>query len=75
MDTGKAVENVTIALKTLQRLLEQMSQTIGQNQDSLRVTIHNLRSVSENLKELSKTFQQKPYIQIFGNQPKERDLP
>ena len=75
MDTGKAVENVTIALKTLQRLLEQMSQTIGQNQDSLRVTIHNLRAVSENLKELSKTFQQKPYIQIFGNQPKERDLP
>lgn len=75
MDTGKAVENVTVALKTLQRLLEQMSQTIGQNQDSLRVTIHNLRSVSENLKELSKTFQQKPYIQIFGNQPKERDLP
>lgn len=75
MDADKAVDNVTVALQRLQHLLEQMSKMIGQNQDSLRVTIHNLRSVSQNLKELSKTFQEKPYIQIFGNQPKERDLP
>jgi len=75
MDAEAAVDNVTVALKRLQHLLEQMSKMIGQNQDSLRVTIHNLRSVSQNLKELSKTFQEKPYIQIFGNQPEERDLP
>lgn len=75
VDANKAVENVTIALKRLQRLLEQMSETIGQNQDSLRVTIHNLRAVSESLKQMSRTFQEKPYIQIFGSEPKKRDLP
>jgi phospholipid/cholesterol/gamma-HCH transport system substrate-binding protein len=75
MDADKAVDNVTVALKRLQHLLEQMSETIGQNKDSLRVTIQNLRSVSETLKNMSRTFQEKPFIQIFGNQPKERDLP
>lgn len=74
-DAERAVKNVMVALETFQRLLEQMSETIGQNQDSLRVTIHNLRTVSETLKEMSRTFQEKPYIQIFGNQPKERKVP
>jgi phospholipid/cholesterol/gamma-HCH transport system substrate-binding protein len=75
METKKAVKSVTVALNTLQRLLEQVSETIGQNQDAVRVMIHNLRNVSENLKEVSRTFQEKPYIQIFGNQPNERNVP
>lgn len=75
LDADKAIDNVTIALKRLQRLLEQASETIGQNQHSLRVTIYNLRAISENLKELSRTFQEKPYIQLFGNDPKARDTP
>jgi len=75
IEAKEAVDNVTVALKTMQRLLEQLSETIGQNQDALRVTVENIRTVSENLKELSQTFQQKPYIQIFGTQPNERKIP
>lgn len=75
LDTDTALSNLTIALKRFQRLVEQVSETIGQNQHSLRATIYNLRAMSENLKELSRTFQDKPYIQLFGTNPKARDVP
>jgi phospholipid/cholesterol/gamma-HCH transport system substrate-binding protein len=75
IDFKQAINNTTAALETFQRVLDELSQTIGQNQNALRITLHNFRIMSENLKELSQTFQEKPYIQIFGDNPKERKLP
>ena len=75
IDVDKAIAEFVVAVQRLQRLLSEASETISQNQDSLRVTFYNLRTISENLKELSRTFQEKPYIQVFGSSPKERKTP
>ncbi len=75
IDLDQAINNTTAALETFQRVLDELSQTVGQNQNAIRITLHNFRMMSENLKELSQTFQQKPYIQIFGDNPNERNLP
>ncbi len=75
LDIEKSVDRVNVALATLRKLLDQLSQTIGQNQDSFRVIISNVRTVTENLKQISRTFQEKPYIRLFDSDPAERKLP
>lgn len=68
---AKAVE----ALVALEGLLAATTQTVGQNQESIRLAIENLRRASDNLEEITRTFQEKPLIQVFGSEPKERKLP
>jgi phospholipid/cholesterol/gamma-HCH transport system substrate-binding protein len=75
IDIKTAVDHVNVALETLRQLLDRLSQTIAQNQDSFRVIISNIRTVTENLKQISRTFQEKPYIRLFGGDPPERKLP
>ena len=71
----RTVEHVSRTLASLQRVLNGVAETVGQNQESIRLTIQNLRRASDSLRELSRTFQQKPVIQVFGQEPEERDVP
>lgn len=75
LELDRAIDGVLVTLGSLQRLLDGVAQTVGQNQESIRLTIHNLRRASDSLRDLSRTFQEKPVIQVFGREPKERDLP
>ncbi len=75
LEVQRAVTGAVQALAALERLLEATTETVGQNQESIRLAIENLRRASNNLEEITRTFQEKPVIQVFGDKPKERKLP
>jgi phospholipid/cholesterol/gamma-HCH transport system substrate-binding protein len=75
IDLNRAIENISVALGTLQALLENMAQSISGNQDQLRATMFNLRMASESLKELSRSIEQRPSRLFFDEKAEDRRLP
>ncbi|MFU8805440.1 MAG: MlaD family protein [Bradymonadaceae bacterium] len=75
IDLPQAVDDISLALGTLQALLENLSQMVNANHDQLRATMYNVRQASESLKELSRTLQQRPSRLIFDEKAEERTLP
>ncbi|MBA2664894.1 MAG: MCE family protein [Bradymonadaceae bacterium] len=75
LDVKQAVDDVSAALGALNILLENINQTVSQNQDQLRATLYNLRLASDSFKEFSRTLQNRPSRMFFDDQPTERVLP
>ncbi|MFP4597369.1 MAG: MlaD family protein [Persicimonas sp.] len=75
MEMGTTMQKVTTALDTLTVLLDNLSQTVNQNQDQLRATVYNLRVAAESFKELARSLRAKPSRLLFSDEPEPRDLP
>ncbi|MFB6262175.1 MAG: MlaD family protein [Bradymonadaceae bacterium] len=69
------VEHVTVALESFRNVLERVSRMVARNQSTVETTLTNFRRISEDLKEISRTFREKPYIRLFQRKPPERTLP
>lgn len=63
------------AVATLQQLIVELTRSLSQNQEQLRVMMFNLRQTTDNVKDLSRTLKDQPSRLIFDEKPKERDLP
>ncbi len=70
-----AIDALIATAASVRRVLDQSEATLAQNQDAIRSTLENLERASRSLKETSRTFQEKPVIQVFGDEPPERKLP
>lgn len=76
MEVGEAVQRVTATLGTLQVLLQQLTETVGQNQHQISATMQNLRQATQSLKEFSRDLElREKNSLIFGDAPEERELP
>ena len=75
IELRKAVNSVSLTLGSMQLVLEQLTQMIGQNQDELRAAMYNLRLATQSIKEFSRAIQEEPSILIFDEKPKPRKLP
>ncbi len=75
LNAGTAMQKVTVALDTLTTLLQNLSQTVNQNQDQIRATLYNLRQAAESFKELARSLNAKPSRLFFNEKPKQRKLP
>jgi phospholipid/cholesterol/gamma-HCH transport system substrate-binding protein len=75
LEVGNTMEKVTAALDTLTVLLQNLSQTVNQNQDQLRATFYNLRLAAESFKNLARSLQSQPSRLLFDDKPEPRELP
>jgi phospholipid/cholesterol/gamma-HCH transport system substrate-binding protein len=75
LEVGNTMDRVTVALDTLTRLLNNLSQTVNQNQDQLRATLYNFRQAAESFKELARSLRSQPSRLFFDESPEPRDLP
>jgi phospholipid/cholesterol/gamma-HCH transport system substrate-binding protein len=75
LDLTGTVEQLSVTLTSVQRLLAQVVLTMSQNQDQVRATLFNLRRTTDNLKDLSRTLRNDPSKLIFSDKPQERETP
>ena len=75
LDVQRTIDALVDTLSSMRRVLDGTETTLAQNQEAIRTTLENLRRASGSLKETARTFQEKPIIQVFGDEPKERKLP
>jgi phospholipid/cholesterol/gamma-HCH transport system substrate-binding protein len=75
LELQAAVNALVGTLTSMQRVLHSTETTLAQNQEAIKATLDNLRRASSSMKETARTFQEKPMIQLFGDQPQERKLP
>lgn len=75
MEVGNTMDKVTAALDSLTMLLNNLNQTVNQNQDQLRATFYNLRLAAENFKELARSLRSQPSRLLFDEKPEPRELP
>ena len=62
-------------LQTVQLLLQQLAQTMSQNQEHLRAMLFNMRRTTDNLRDLSRDLRDKPSRLVFEDKPEPRKLP
>jgi phospholipid/cholesterol/gamma-HCH transport system substrate-binding protein len=75
VEFAETIEKSAVALDSLTVLLNNLSQTVSQNQDQLRATLFNFRLAAESFKELARSLRAKPSRLLFDDQPKPRELP
>jgi phospholipid/cholesterol/gamma-HCH transport system substrate-binding protein len=75
LEVGDTMQRVSAALDTLTTLLNNLSQTVNQNQDQLRATLYNFRQAAESFKELARSLRSQPSRLFFDEEPEPRDLP
>ena len=75
LEVGNTMGKVSAALDTLTALLNNLSQTVNQNQDQLRATFYNLRMAAESFKELARSLRSQPSRLFFDDKPEPRELP
>ena len=69
------VESLVQTIATFQSLIVELSKSVGQNQEQLRVMLLNMRRTSDNLKDLSQGVRDTPSSLVFEKKPRERDTP
>ena len=69
------VESLVQTIATFQSLIVELSKSVGQNQEQLRVMLVNMRRTSDNLKDLSQGVRDTPSSLLFEKKPKERSTP
>lgn len=69
------VESLVQTIATFQSLIVELSKSVGQNQEQLRVMLLNMRRASDNLKDLSQGVRDTPSSLVFEKKPKERPTP
>ncbi len=69
------VKSLVQTLATLQGLVVELSTSLGQNQEQLRVMLLNMRRTSDNLKDLSREVRDQPSSLVFDKSPKARKVP
>lgn len=75
LEVGDTMQRVSAALDTLTALLNNLSQTVNQNQDQLRATLYNFRQAAESFKELARSLRSQPSRLFFDEEPAPRELP
>jgi phospholipid/cholesterol/gamma-HCH transport system substrate-binding protein len=75
LEVGGTMQRVSAALDTLTALLNNLSQTVNQNQDQLRATVYNFRQAAESFKELARSLRSRPSRLFFDEEPAPRELP
>lgn len=84
IDTNSAVQltlkeldlkSIVSVMLTLQGLVQQLTQTMGQNQEHLRAMLFNMRRTTDNLRDMSRELRDKPSRLVFEDKPEPRTLP
>ena len=69
------VASLIQTIAAFQGLLGELTTSVGQNQNELKVMMNNMRRTTDNLQALSREVREKPSSLVFDRAPREREVP